>query len=104
MYEQGIKCSGLKRELGKWLLATLSIGCIIGSGIFIMKGLAAKEYAMPALALSFIIAGLGCTCAALCYAEFAAIVPVEGAAYAYSYATVGELFRLIIKNKTQVFA
>ena len=91
-----MKHSGLKRELGKWSLTTLGIGCIIGAGIFVMTGLAAKEYAGPGLALSFIVAGLGCTFAALCYAEFAAIIPVEGSAYAYSYATVGELFAWII--------
>ncbi len=96
MYEEDMKRSGLKRELGKWSLTTLGIGCIIGAGIFVMTGLAAKEYAGPALALSFIVAGLGCTFAALCYAEFASIIPVEGSAYAYSYATVGELFAWII--------
>lgn len=96
MYEQDIKRSGLKRELNKWSLTALGIGCVIGAGIFVMTGLAAKEYAGPALSISFIIAGLGCTFAALCYAEFASILPVEGSAYAYSYATVGELFAWII--------
>lgn len=96
MYEEDMKRSGLKRELGRWSLTTLGIGCIIGAGIFVMTGLAAKEYAGPALALSFVVAGLGCTFAALCYAEFASIIPVEGSAYAYAYATVGELFAWII--------
>lgn len=96
MFEQDIQRSGLKRELNKWSLTALGIGCVIGAGIFVMTGLAAKEYAGPALALSFIVAGLGCAFAALCYAEFASIIPVEGSAYAYSYATVGELFAWII--------
>jgi len=96
MYEEQIKKSGLKRVLGKWSLTALGIGCVIGAGIFVMTGLAAKEYAGPALTLSFIVAGLGCTFAALCYAEFASIIPVEGSAYSYSYATMGELFAWII--------
>jgi basic amino acid/polyamine antiporter, APA family len=96
MYEQDMKSSGLKRVLGKWSLTALGIGCVIGAGIFVMTGLAAKEYAGPALALSFVVAGLGCCFAALCFAEFASIIPVEGSTYAYSYATVGELFAWII--------
>lgn len=96
MYEHDIKRSGLKRELNKWSLTAMGIGCVIGAGIFVMTGLAAKEFAGPALAISFVIAGLGCTFAALCYAEFASIIPVEGSAYAYSYATVGELFAFVI--------
>src|SRR5947207_2076384 len=90
MYENDIKASGLKKILGKWSLTSLGVGCIIGAGIFVMTGLAAREYAGPALAISFIIAGLGCTFAALCYAEFASMIPVEGSAYSYSYATMGE--------------
>jgi APA family basic amino acid/polyamine antiporter len=66
----------------------MGIGAIIGAGIFVLTGLAAKNYAGPALALSFIFAGFGCAFAALCYAEFASILPVEGSAYAYSYATM----------------
>ncbi|HEX5168858.1 MAG TPA: amino acid permease, partial [Cyclobacteriaceae bacterium] len=88
--------SGLKRVLGKWSLTALGVGSVIGAGIFVMTGLAAKEFAGPALALSFVIAGLGCAFAGLCYAEFASIIPVEGSAYAYSFATVGELFAWII--------
>jgi basic amino acid/polyamine antiporter, APA family len=95
-YENDIKNSGLKRVLNKMDLTALGIGCVIGAGIFVMTGLAAKEYAGPALALSFIVAGLGCIFAALCYAEFASVLPVEGSAYAYSYATIGELFAWII--------
>lgn len=96
LFESDMQKSGLNRVLGKWALAALGVGAIIGAGIFVMTGLAAKEYAGPALSLSFVIAGLGCIFAALCYAEFASLIPVEGSAYAYSYATVGELFAWII--------
>ena len=95
-FETEMKESKLKRVLGKWGLTSLGVGAIIGAGIFVMTGVGAKEYAGPALALSFIVAGIGCTFAALCYAEFASFLPVEGSAYAYSYATVGELFAWII--------
>jgi APA family basic amino acid/polyamine antiporter len=95
-FETEMKESKLKRVLGKWGLTSLGIGAIIGAGIFVMTGVGAKEYAGPALALSFIVAGIGCTFAALCYAEFASFLPVEGSAYAYSYATMGELFAWII--------
>src|ERR1044071_8705886 len=87
---------GLKRVLNKWSLTAIGIGCVIGAGIFVMTGLAAKEYAGPALTLSFLVAGMGCACAALCYAEFASLLPVAGSAYSYSYATMGELFAWII--------
>ena len=96
MFEEDMKKSGLKRVLGKWGLTSIGVGAIIGAGIFVMTGIGAKEYAGPALALSFIVAGIGCTFAALCYAEFASFLPVEGSAYAYSYATMGELFAWII--------
>ena len=95
-FEIEMKESKLKRVLGKWGLTSLGVGAIIGAGIFVMTGVGAKEYAGPALALSFIVAGIGCTFAALCYAEFASFLPVEGSAYAYSYATMGELFAWII--------
>ena len=95
-FEEDMRQSGLKRVLGKWGLTAIGIGAIIGAGIFVMTGLGAKEYAGPALALSFVVAGIGCTFAALCYAEFASFLPVEGSAYAYSYATMGELFAWII--------
>jgi APA family basic amino acid/polyamine antiporter len=95
-FETEMKESKLKRVLGKWGLTSLGIGAIIGAGIFVMTGVGAKEYAGPALALSFVVAGIGCTFAALCYAEFASFLPVEGSAYAYSYATMGELFAWII--------
>jgi basic amino acid/polyamine antiporter, APA family len=95
-FEMEMRESKLKRVLGKWELTSLGIGAIIGAGIFVMTGVGAKEYAGPALALSFVVAGIGCTFAALCYAEFASFLPVEGSAYAYSYATMGELFAWII--------
>ena len=95
-FEMEMKESKLKRVLGKWGLTSLGVGAIIGAGIFVMTGVGAKEYAGPALALSFVVAGIGCTFAALCYAEFASFLPVEGSAYAYSYATMGELFAWII--------
>ena len=95
-FELEMKESKLKRVLGKWGLTSLGVGAIIGAGIFVMTGVGAKEYAGPALALSFVVAGIGCTFAALCYAEFASFLPVEGSAYAYSYATMGELFAWII--------
>ena len=95
-FETEMRESKLKRVLGKWGLTSLGVGAIIGAGIFVMTGVGAREYAGPALALSFIVAGIGCTFAALCYAEFASFLPVEGSAYAYSYATMGELFAWII--------
>ncbi|HEY7840254.1 MAG TPA: amino acid permease [Gammaproteobacteria bacterium] len=80
----------LKRCLGPVQLVTLGIGAIIGTGIFVLTGLAAAQHAGPAIVLSFVIAGIGCIFAGLCYAEFAAMVPVSGSAYSYSYATLGE--------------
>jgi APA family basic amino acid/polyamine antiporter len=80
----------LRRTLGPWALTSIGIGGIIGTGIFVLTGLAAAQHAGPAIVLSFIIAGIGCVFAGLCYAEFAAMIPVSGSAYAYSYATLGE--------------
>jgi APA family basic amino acid/polyamine antiporter len=90
------KKSELNRVLSKWGLTSLGIGAIIGGGIFTLTGIAAHDYAGPALAISFVLAGIACTFAALCYAEFSSILPVEGSAYAYSYGTVGELFAWFI--------
>ncbi|MBM4265718.1 MAG: amino acid permease [Deltaproteobacteria bacterium] len=87
---------GLRKVLGPVALTALGVGCIIGAGIFVLTGLAANQYAGPALTLSFVVAGLGCTLAALCYAEFASTVPVAGSAYTYAYATLGELLAWII--------
>jgi len=80
----------LRRTLGPSALTGLGIGAIIGTGIFVLTGLAAAQHAGPAIVLSFIVAGMGCVFAGLCYAEFASMVPVAGSAYAYSYATLGE--------------
>ena len=86
----------LNRILGPWQLAGIGIGGIIGTGIFVLTGVAAHDKAGPALILSFVLAGIACIFAALCYAEFAAMVPVAGSAYTYAYATLGELFAWII--------
>ncbi|HFK5573771.1 TPA: amino acid permease, partial [Elizabethkingia anophelis] len=91
-YEADMKKSGLKKVLGKWSLTAIGVGAIIGGGIFVLTGTGAYYHAGPALAISFIIAGIACVFAALCYAEFASIIPVEGSAYAYAYGTVGEIF------------
>src|SRR6185503_16595804 len=88
--------SPLRRALGPLHLTALGIGSIIGTGIFVLTGTAAANNAGPALALSMIISAVGCAFAGLCYAEFAAMVPVAGSAYTYAYATVGELFAWII--------
>ncbi len=95
-YEADIKNNQLKRVMGKWSLTAIGIGGIIGGGIFVLTGTAAHFHAGPALALSFIVAGIGCIFAALCYSEFASMLPVEGSAYAYAYGTIGELFAWII--------
>ncbi len=95
-YAEDVKSSQLNRVLGKWELTALGIGAVIGGGIFVLTGVAAHLHAGPALALSFVLAGVGCMFAALCYSEFASILPVEGSAYAYSYGTVGEFFAWFI--------
>lgn len=86
----------LKRALGATNLITLGIGAIIGTGIFVLTGVAAADYAGPALVLSFMLAAFGCVFAGLCYAEFASMIPVAGSAYTYGYATLGELVAWII--------
>jgi len=85
----------LKRALGPLSLTTLGVGAIIGAGIFVLSGLGA-HYAGPGLMLSFVISGLGCAFAGLCYAEFAALIPLAGSAYTYAYAALGELVAWII--------
>src|SRR5437588_2799292 len=85
----------LKRTLGVFQLTALGVGAIIGAGIFVLSGLGA-HYAGPGLMLSFVLSGLGCAFAGLCYAEFAAMIPLAGSAYTYAYATLGELFAWII--------
>lgn len=86
----------MPRVLGAWHLTLLGIGGVIGAGIFVLTGQAAANYAGPAIALSFVVSGLACAFAALCYSEFASMIPVAGSAYTYSYATLGEVFAWII--------
>src|SRR5438445_3885062 len=86
----------LKRALGPINLITLGIGAIIGAGIFVLTGAAAAQYAGPAIVLSYILAGIACAFAGLCYAEFASLIPIAGSAYTYGYATLGEIFAWII--------
>jgi APA family basic amino acid/polyamine antiporter len=85
----------LKRSLGAFQLTALGVGAVIGAGIFVLAGLGA-HYAGPGLMLSFVLSGLGCCFAGLCYAEFAAMIPLAGSAYTYAYATLGELIAWII--------
>jgi basic amino acid/polyamine antiporter, APA family len=80
----------LQRSLGAFQLMNIGIGATIGAGIFVVTGTAAAAYAGPAIVISFLLAGAACLCAALCYAEFASLVPVSGGAYSYAYATLGE--------------
>jgi APA family basic amino acid/polyamine antiporter len=96
MSESGKNGAALKKELGALDLTMLGIGAIIGTGIFVLTGVAAAEHAGPALVLSFILSGLACVFAALCYAEFASSVPVSGSAYTYSYATFGEMMAWLL--------
>lgn len=86
----------LKRALGPWHLTGLGVGAIIGAGIFVLTGEAAFRHAGPAVVFSFLGAGLACAFAAICYAEFASLIPIAGSAYTYAYATLGELFAWII--------
>ncbi len=86
----------LRRSLGATNLITLGIGAIIGAGIFVLTGTAAAQFAGPAIVLSFVVAGLGCVFAGLCYAEFASMIPIAGSAYTYGYTTLGELMAWII--------
>jgi APA family basic amino acid/polyamine antiporter len=86
----------LKRALTATNLTLLGIGAIIGAGIFVLTGTAAANYAGPAIVLSFVLAGLGCLFAGLCYAEFASMIPIAGSAYTYSYATLGEFIAWVI--------
>jgi len=87
---------GLKKTLSARSLVALGIGAIIGAGLFSITGMAAANYAGPAITISFIVAALGCAFAGLCYAEFASMIPVAGSAYTYSYATMGEFIAWII--------
>ena len=86
----------LKRVLGPINLIMLGVGAIIGAGIFVLTGSAAARYAGPAIVVSYILAGVACAFAGLCYAEFASLIPIAGSAYTYGYATLGEIFAWII--------
>jgi APA family basic amino acid/polyamine antiporter len=91
--EEGFR---LRRELGAWDVTVLGIGVIVGAGIFVLTGTAAATEAGPAITVSFVMAGIICALAALCYAELAAMVPAAGSAYTYTYATLGQLIAFII--------
>ena len=92
----GAGTENLSKTLGAFDLTALGVGAIIGTGIFVMTGVAAAEHAGPALVLSFIIAGFACVLSALCYSEFASSIPVSGSAYAYSYVAFGEILAWIL--------
>jgi basic amino acid/polyamine antiporter, APA family len=96
LLESERKGVALKKDLSAFDLTMLGIGAIIGTGIFVLTGVAASTHAGPALIISFILSGLACVFAALCYAEFASSVPVSGSAYTYSYATFGELIAWVL--------
>ena len=87
---------GLKRALSATNLIFIGIGCIVGTGIFVITGTAAAQYAGPALSISFIISALVCMFVALCYTEFASMIPISGSAYSYAYTTVGEILAWFI--------
>ncbi len=87
---------GLKRTLGSFALIALGIGAIIGAGLFVRTAAAIAERAGPSVTLAFVVAGIGCAFAGLCYAEFASMIPIAGSAYTYSYVTMGELVAWII--------
>jgi len=92
----GAKKNPLKKTLGAFDLIMLGVGCTIGTGIFVLTGIAAAKYAGPAISISFVLAGLACLFAALAYTELAAMVPVAGSAYTYSYVVLGEIIAWIV--------
>ena len=96
MIQGGDSEKGLKRTLGPGNLVALGVGAIIGAGLFVRTAAAAGEAAGPAVIISFVIAGIGCAFAGLCYAEFASMIPVAGSAYTYAYVTMGEFLAWII--------
>src|SRR5690349_10252800 len=87
---------GLKRTIGTMGLIALGIGAIIGAGLFTSTAEAIANHTGPAVTISFVIAGIGCALAGLCYAEFASMIPIAGSAYTYAYATMGEFIAWII--------
>src|SRR3954468_10092589 len=86
----------LKKTLGMWALVALGIGAIIGAGLFVRTAAAAADHAGSGVTMSFLVAAVGCAFAGLCYAEFAAMIPIAGSAYTYAYTTMGELIAWII--------
>lgn len=96
LQQEAEQSTALKRSLGVWSLTAIGIGAIIGVGVFVLTGVAAATEAGPAVAISFIIAGVASAAAALCYAEFSSMIPVAGSAYTYGYAVLGELLAWII--------
>src|SRR5262249_40983255 len=86
----------LKRTLGPWSLVALGIGAIIGAGLFVRTAAAIAERSGPSVTIAFLVAGVGCAFAGLCYAEFASMIPIAGSAYTYSYTTMGEFIAWII--------
>src|SRR5262245_41009946 len=94
--EAGDSEKSLKRTLGPWALVALGIGAIIGAGLFVRTAAAIADHSGPSVTIAFMVAGLGCAFAGLCYAEFASMIPIAGSAYTYSYATMGELVAWII--------
>ena len=88
--------SGMVKSLGALDLVLLGIGCVIGTGIFVLTGVAAAKYAGPAVTVSFVLSGLACALAGLAYAEFSSIVPASGSAYTYTYASLGEFIAFIV--------
>ena len=96
LQNEAVTDHSLRRSLSVLNLISLGIGAIIGAGIFVLTGQAAAQYAGPAIAISFIISGVGCLFAGLCYAEFAAMIPMAGSAYTYAYATMGEFLAWVI--------
>lgn len=96
MQDGGDSEGALKRTLGPWALVALGIGAIIGAGLFVRTAAAIADHSGPSVTIAFMVAGLGCAFAGLCYAEFASMIPIAGSAYTYSYATMGELVAWII--------
>src|SRR5579863_3837921 len=94
--ESGDQTHGLKRSLGPGSLIAMGIGAIIGTGIFVLTGVAAATRAGPSLTLSFVVAGITSAFAALCYSEVASRIPISGSAYTFAYASLGELIAWII--------
>ena len=86
----------LTKSLGALSITAMGVGAIIGAGIFVLTGTAAAEYAGPSIMLSFVLGGVACAFVGLCYSEMAALIPVAGSSYTYTYATLGEFFAWLI--------